>query len=142
MFDINCNMHYYPYLADMIKKFPDMRFTLDHCGLNEIGLLDIDEPQKRYEEGCAELAENKNQFVKQSDIEEWFVDPKPYMSVAVKSFGFDRCMAESNWFVNVAMGDNYWKAFEIQKEVCEELGANKEDMDKIFFTNCERHYEI
>lgn len=119
-----------------------MKFTLDHLGLNETGLLDIKEPLKMFEETCALLAENKNLVCKLGDIEEFFVEPKPYLEVAIKNFGFERCLAESNYFVNIAMGDDYWYAFEVQKEVCEKLGASKEDLDKVFFTNCENHYGI
>jgi len=90
-----------------------------------------------------QFAENDNLVAKIGAPEEWFVEDKyKYALEGVKAFGFQKIMAESNYLVNVARGDDYWMAFEMLEKACEELGATQEQKDNVFFKNCENFYGI
>lgn len=53
-------------------------------------------------------AAQTNVVAKLGAIEQWGVaDPAKFLDHALKSFGADRVLAESNWFVNTAMGKGY-----------------------------------
>ena len=44
------------------------------------------------------------------------------MEHALKTFGPERCLAESNWFVNTAMGVAYDVTFNHIMDACKRLG--------------------
>ena len=43
----------------------------------------------------------------------------PYIDHALSAFGFERCLAEGNWFVSDRMGDPYSKVFQLLKDACD-----------------------
>ena len=43
----------------------------------------------------------------------------PYIDHALSAFGFDRCLAEGNWFVSDRMGDPYSRVFQLLKDACD-----------------------
>jgi hypothetical protein len=47
-----------------------------------------------------------------------------FLDHALKTFGPERVLAESNWFVNTAMGDPYDGSFCQVKAACERAGEN------------------
>ena len=76
-------------------------------------------------------------------IEEWKVsDPQPYLEHALKTFGYDRCMYESNWFVNKATGDMLDKTFIANHKACLALSANESQLEAVFKSNAIRVYRL
>ena len=43
----------------------------------------------------------------------------PYIDHALSAFGFERCLAEGNWFVSDRMGDPYSRVFQLLKDACD-----------------------
>ena len=43
----------------------------------------------------------------------------PYIDHALSAFGFDRCLAEGNWFVSDRMGDPYSRVFQLLRDACD-----------------------
>lgn len=59
----------------------------------------------------------------------------------LESFGWDRCLAESNWFVLEALGWDFKDPFDNIMEVCDGMGATQEQKDLVFYKNAERWYQ-
>ena len=59
----------------------------------------------------------------------------------LESFGWDRCMAESNWFVSDVLGLKFKDTFDNIMEVCDAMGASQEQKDLVFYKNAERWYQ-
>ena len=57
------------------------------------------------------------------------------MDRAIKSFGFDRILYESNWFVNEAMGDAYDRTACMLLEACRRHGAGAPELRKVYHEN-------
>jgi len=76
-------------------------------------------------------------------IEEWTVDdPQPYLREALAAFGFDRCLAESNWFVSEALGRPYARSFEDLQVALDAVGATDADRRAVFADNARRVYRL
>ena len=76
-------------------------------------------------------------------IEEWGVaDPAPYIDHALQVFGFERCLAEGNWFVSEGLGESYGRVFELLKEGCERAGATAAQERAVFAGNARRVYKL
>ena len=108
------------HVTQVVKKFPNMTFILDHLGHLVFGVPGIKNyPIDTWKQDIVELAAQPNVVAKLGDIEEWEVsDPQPYIQHALKTFGYNRCLYESNWFVNKAMGDMYDKTFLAAQKAC------------------------
>ena len=121
-----------------------MTFILDHLGHLVLGVPGIKNyPFETWKKDITDLAAQGNVVAKLGDIEEWDVaDPQPYLQHALKTFGFERCLYESNWFVNKAMGDMYDKTFLATLKACQELGATEEQLEMVFRGNAARVYSL
>ena len=76
-------------------------------------------------------------------IEQWDVaNPAPFLDHALKSFGSDRVLAESNWFVNTAMGKSFYDTFTSVLEACKRAGYTQEQTDAVFANNAKRVYSL
>lgn len=79
------------------------------------------------------IASLPNVVAKLGDIEEWEVeDPQIYLQHALKTFGWDRCLYESNWFVSKGKGDMIDKTFLATHKACKDLGANEKQLEAVF----------
>ena len=127
-----------PHVTSVCTKFPNLSFVLDHLGHNAGG-----EDYETWAPAITELAKCRNVTVKLGAIEEWAVaDPAPFLDHAIREFGYDRCMYESNWFVSNAMGDKYDSTFKHIQEACTRLGATEAETAAIFSTNATRVYKM
>jgi len=127
-----------PSISKACQQFPEMLFVLDHLGHNDGG-----EDFDTWSVAITELSKHPNVVAKLGAGEQWMVaDRGPFLDHAISAFGFERVMAESNWFVNTAMGDAYDKMFLCVKESCERLGATPEQIDMVFSGNARRVYSL
>ena len=110
-----CEPRMAPYLSACIARFPHMVFVIDHLAHNgnRGGEMEVWGPAM---DGLGKL---KNVYVKLGASEEWDVpNPADFLDRAVKAFGFDRLLYESNWFVSEAMGDSYDKTAGLVYDAC------------------------
>lgn len=125
----------------MVQDFPNMKFCQNHCGNNLI--FQFENHWEQWIHYISEFAKHKNIVCKMSDIEEWGVpDFIPYMKHCLQAFGFDRCLAESNWFLIECFGHAYSLPYQLLLKSCEELGATQDEKDMVFFKNAEKFYNI
>ena len=76
-------------------------------------------------------------------IEEWDVaDAAPFLDHALKVFGADRVLAESNWFVSGAKGDAYDATFSKVAAACVRAGFTEAQTDAVFSGNARRVYSL
>ena len=66
----------------------------------------------------------------------------PYIDHALSAFGFERCLAEGNWFVSEGLGESYGRVFELLKEGCERAGATAAQERAVFAGNARRLYKL
>merc|ERR1712110_1326628 len=96
---------------------------------------DFENWQDRYYPLMTEIGKCDNIVVKLGGHEEWAVEPKPVMTHCLKAFGWDKCLAESNWFMIEGFGGTVVTPMKLLMECCEELGATQEQLDKVFAEN-------
>jgi len=115
-----------------------MRFVLDHLGHNTGG-----DDLESWKKALQIVAKCPNVVAKLGAIEEWEVsDPLPYLEFALNTFGYDRCMYESNWFVSAAMGDAYSKTYEYVCKALHNLEATSEEQEQVFCGTAVRVYQL
>src|SRR5262245_46991776 len=97
-----------PVAVQLVRKFPEQRFVLDHLGLPEIRTREL----VAWEAGLGDLAACPNVFCKLSglayraDWQRWRpADFGPYLDIALELFGPMRLMVGSNWPVCTVAGD-------------------------------------
>jgi len=134
-----CKSESLPAIAKQCANFPDTTFVLDHIGHNSSG--DDFETWAPALEAVA--ASNKNVFCKLGAVEQWDVTDVPrFMEHALKTFGPERCLAESNWFVNTAMGVGYDVTFNHVMDACKNIGYTQAQIDAVFYGNAKRCYTL
>jgi len=133
-----CMSESIPSITEACSKFPTMTFVLDHLGHNSSG-----EDFDTWAPAITALAAQTNVVAKLGAIEQWDVaDPAKFLDHALKSFGADRVLAESNWFVNTAMGKGYYDSFTNVLEACKRAGYTQEQTDAVFLNNAKRVYSL
>lgn len=128
-----------PNLAQVIRKFPNMTFIIDHGAHNGNNGGEME----NWGPAIDELGTLPNVYMKSGAVEEWDVeDPSAYMERLVNAFPFDRLLYESNWFVNEAMGDSYDRSAKLLHEACLKKGATDADLQNVFANNARRAYRL
>lgn len=137
--EFTCNPSMAPNLAACCAKFPGMTFVICHLAHNGNDGGEMD----KWGPAIDALAALPNVYCKMGAVEEWDVpNPDDYMDRAIKAFGFDRILYESNWFVNSAMGHSYEKTLLMLVRACERAGATKEELSKVFAGNARKVYRL
>jgi len=139
MFEITICLGTLEDALQMLKDFPDNKFVLCHAGASSLGEYENCED---YYPLISEIAKCKNIVVKLGGHEEWSCEPKPVMLHCIKEFGYDRCLAESNWFMIEGFGGTVVEPMQLLMQYCQELGATQEQLDMVFFKNAERWYDV
>ena len=154
-----------PHLAECVRRAPaGMVFVLDHLGYNApVPPPDsetTDSPDRAGENqadsfswyeawaaGLSELAQQPNVYAKLGGIEEWRFGEdearaEKLLEHAIRCFGFDRVLFESNWFVGEVCGREYGRNVETVRRVVEKCGGSADDLDKVFFRNAVKVYRL
>jgi predicted TIM-barrel fold metal-dependent hydrolase len=114
-FDLCVSHDQLPEAVDLVRRCPDTRFVLDHCGKPAIRQRRL-EPWRR---DLARLAAQENVCCKlsglftEADLERWREeDLIPYAAAVVESFGTERVLYGSDWPV-LTLAGRYcdWYAF-------------------------------
>jgi len=125
-----------------VRKFPDMRFILDHCAKPFIK-KNIISPWK---EDIQELAKSLNVYCKvsgmvtEADWKNWKPeDFTPYLDVVFEAFGTERVMIGSDWPVCTIAG-NYSNIISIVAEYSQQV--SREEQTAIMGGNAQRVYGL
>lgn len=127
---------------EMIKKFPQQKFVLDHLAKPYIKEGKITE----WKNDIESLAKNKNVYCKISgmvtehDCKNWQKkDFTPYMDIVVENFGIDRVLFGSDWPVCLVAAE-YNQVIEIVKDYFDKFSLKKQE--NFFYKNCQNFYSL
>ena len=131
-----------PHAVQLVKKFPDQKFVLDHIAKPLI----IDKILSPWQKGVQQLAIQPNVFCKLSGMvteaswKSWSKrDFDPYLDVVFDSFGPLRLMIGSDWPV-CTLASGYKNTMQI---VIDYIGSKRPvDLDLILGRNAERIYNL
>ena len=134
-FDYTYDILIYPdqlkHSLELVKKFPDQPFVLDHLGKPNIKDGQIDEWKKDIQN----LAALENVYCKVSGMvteakwNEWKKnDFTPYMDAIVEAFGTDRLMFGSDWPVCLVAAASYEEVLEIVNSYFEAFSDSEKEM--------------
>jgi L-fuconolactonase len=131
-----------PVAIQLVEKFPDQPFVLDHIAKPIIAGKKF----SPWKEDLKELAKLPNVFCKLSGMvteanwNSWTkVDFKPYLDIVVEAFGYNRLMIGSDWPVCTLSG-SYQSTMDIVIDYLKQFST--EIKDAILGTNCINFYKI
>lgn len=131
-----------PYAIELVGKFPNQFFVLDHIGKPNIK-HNVISPWK---EDLAKLATYENVYVKlsgmvtEADWKNWKQeDFKAYLDIVFHGFGPDRIMIGSDWPV-CTVSNHYETVIEIVLNYAKQFAPEFENL--ILGENCARFYSI
>ena len=141
-YDILIYPHQLPAATELVARFPQQRFVLDHLAkpLIRSGALSPGSQQVR------SLAENPNVYCKvsglvtEADWRKWREpDFRPYLDIVFEAFGTDRLMFGSDWPVCL-LAAGYRDVKELLDDYVEDFSL--EQRDKVFGGNAEKFYGL
>ncbi|MFT3825849.1 MAG: amidohydrolase family protein [Chitinophagaceae bacterium] len=141
-YDILIYHHQLNAAIEMVAKFPDQPFVIDHCAKPDIKHKDID----AWRSAMTTIAQNSNVYCKLSGLfteatwKSWSAaDFYPYLDVVFKAFGTDRLMFGSDWPVMLVSGMYVqWKS--LLEKYMENFST--EEKENVFGMNAERFYKL
>jgi len=128
--------------TELIKRFPDQKFVLDHISkpLIKSGLM------RPWQDDIFRLAEQENVWCKisglvtEADPKNWkYEDFVPYLDAVAEAFGTDRLMVGSDWPVCLLAGE-YREVMNIPVRYFEAFSSGEKE--KIFKNNCIEFYGL
>lgn len=131
-----------PAAVELVKRFPDQRFVLDHIAKPAIKTREIADWAKQIEV----LATAPNVWCKlsglvtEADWKHWRPDDfRPYLDVVFEAFGSERLMFGSDWPVCLVAG-----SYQQVKQLVMEYVRDRSETEKenIFGGNAMRFYEL
>ncbi|MGM0923243.1 MAG: amidohydrolase family protein [Bacillota bacterium] len=141
-FDLLIYPRHIPYAVELVKKFPDQLFVLNHIGKPDIKHKVI----MPWIEDIQRLAERENTYVKisglvtEADWNEWKEkDFKVYLDVVFDAFGPERIMVGSDWPV-CTLSKDYATTIDIAVNYVKQYASKYEP--HILGRNCEKFYSI
>ncbi len=127
---------------ELVKKFPEQAFVLDHLAKPEIKKQHIDS----WKRDIQMLAEHPNVYCKvsgmvtEADWLQWdYNDFTPYLDHVLNSFGSKRLLYGSDWPVCLLAG-NYQQVLSIAKDYFSKLSENEQQ--DIFRNNAIQAYNL
>jgi L-fuconolactonase len=141
-YDILIYPHQLPAATELVARFPQQRFVLDHVAKPMIRAGTV----SPWSQQIRSLAENPNVYCKvsglvtEADWRKWReADFRPYLDVVFEAFGTDRLMFGSDWPVCLLAA-----AYRDVKELLDDYLADFpfEQRDKIFGRNAEKFYGL
>lgn len=130
------------FTKELVAKFPDQRFVIDHIAKPYIK----DKILISWAEDIRALSEFENVsckisgMVTETNWNDWLPDEfEPYMDVVVESFGIDRVMYGSDWPVCLVAA-SYKQVYDIVKEYF--AGYSSSEQAKVFGENAIKFYNL
>jgi len=141
-FDLCIVHHQLPAVIEMVRRCPEVRFVLDHCGKPAIR-NQLFEPWAGQLKSMAALP---NVFCKvsglltEADLANWKAsDLQPFVRHTIDCFGFDRALFGGDWPVLTLAGD--YSGWLDSLNFCL-AGTSENDLKKLFQTNAENFYRL
>lgn len=97
-----------PVAIDVVSRFPDQRFVLDHLAKPPIRARQVDAWAKELVRlaACPNVCAKLSGLVTEADWRAWTpADLRPYLDIALDAFGAGRLMVGSDWPVCTLAGD-------------------------------------
>jgi len=141
-FEINVNHTQMDIVREFVRKVPDVRLILDHCGKPGIkeGALD------QYRADLADLAQCPNLWIKLSDLpveadhENWTeANLRPYIDATIEHFGVDRTIFAADWPVCL-QATTIPRWIEVLDRAL--AGLPDSDLRKIYRDNANKFYRL
>lgn len=127
---------------ELVKKFPQQSFVIDHMAKPDINHKEI----HLWEKGMREIGKYANVSCKLSGLvteanwQTWTnQDLAPYMQIIVQAFGIDRIMFGSDWPVCL-LASTYDRWLSVVKDFF--LPYSIEDQEKVFYKNAISFYHL
>lgn len=131
-----------PAAVELVARFPDQRFVIDHIAKPAIR----EQRNSPWAQHMRQIAQGPNVYCKisglitEADWERWSADDfKPYLDVVFEAFGVDRLMFGSDWPVCLLAG-SYGQVVQLIADYTRKLG--EADRDKIFGSNAAHFYGL
>jgi L-fucono-1,5-lactonase len=141
-YDILVYTHQLPAAAELVAKFPDQLFVVDHIAKPEIRHKKTS-PWRQY---IQEIAKHQNLYCKisglitEADWQNWSeYDIAPYLDIVFEAFGIDRVMFGSDWPVCLLAG-SYSRVVDLISRYTEAF--SEADRANIFGLNAARFYGL
>jgi L-fuconolactonase len=141
-YDILVFPRQFPAAIELVRRFPEQRFVLDHLAKPPIR----DAVISPWREDLRELARCPNVFCKISGMvtearwNDWKQeDFRPYLDIALEAFGVNRLMFGSDWPVALLAG-SYREVYELARGYFRQLGPESEA--QVFGQNAGRFYQL
>jgi L-fuconolactonase len=141
-FDICVRQHQLPAVIELVRRCPQVRFVLDHCGKPAIRERALDP----WREHIRQLAALPNAHCKisglltEADLADWRpLDLRPVVLHVLESFGLERVMLGTDWPV-LRLASNHGRWFEAL-EFCLS-GMPEESRRKLYQDNGETFYRV
>jgi L-fuconolactonase len=129
-----------PAAIELVRKFPEQRFVLDHLAKPFIRehtlspwseqIADLSAGENVWCKVSGMVTEAKRDFWKREDF-------RPYLDVVCESFGVDRLMFGSDWPVCL-LAASYEQVYDIMRHYLH--GRSEQTRGKLFGGNCARFY--
>ncbi len=141
-FDLLIFFHQYKSAINVIKKYPNILFIINHCFWPQNSENDFN----NWTKALKSISSFDNVVIKISGFGEWLKNCslsniKPYILETIDCFGVDRCMFGSNFPVDKQISN---KTYEFFWNIYFETAKNFSDdeKNKMFFYNAEKYYRI
>ena len=141
-FDLLIYYSQYKLAIDVIKKFPNVQFVINHCLWPEESIGDFE----GWTTAIREISGLDNVALKISGFGEWKIDwntnfMSNYINIALDAFGTKRCMFASNFpvdkFISHSSYESFWSAyFKITSHL------SNDEANDVFMKNAEHYYKI
>lgn len=138
-YDILVYARQLPAAVDLVRRFPDQRFVLDHIAKPEISKG----PDPEWTKNIRQLAESENVYCKlsgmvtETDNFKWEQeDFTSFLDIVTEAFGTDRLMFGSDWPVCLLSG-TYGEVLKIVKD-----HFSRDELPKIMGENTAQFYGI
>lgn len=141
-FDLLLRPRHIPVAVQLLQKFPDQPFVVDHIAKPLIK----EHILSPWERDFRELATYENVtckvsgMVTEADWTNWTPqDLRPYLDIAFDAFGADRLMIGSDWPVSTLCGD-YQSVMSVVIDYVKELSP--QEQANVLGDNCARFYKL
>ena len=141
-FEINVNYTQMDIVREFVRRIPNVRMILDHCGKPGIAEGAI----ARYRDDVAELSEHPNLWIKLSDLPaaadhaSWDeADLRPYIDATFDAFGVDRVIYAGDWPICL-QATSLPRWVEVLDRALS--GLSREDLRKFYRDNANGFYRL
>ena len=141
-FEINVNHTQMDIVKEFVKKVPEVRMILDHCGKPGIAEGAIEQ----YRNDVTELSKHSNLWIKLSDLpveadhNSWTEDDlRPYIDATIESFGFNRTIYAGDYPICL-QATTLPRWVEVLDKAL--IGCSHEELWKFYRENANKFYNL